>query len=157
DGTALAEEAFSPQISVGMPVLIPEDYVADLGLRLALYRRVAGLADRAGIDAFAAELIDRFGPLPAEVENLLATVAIKQHCRAAGIERIEAGPKGAVLAFHRNQFANPEKLVAYIGGQTGTAKLRPDHRLVLLRAWTDPATRLAGVRDLAAELAGLAA
>jgi len=157
EGTALAEDAFSPQINVGMPVLIPEAYVADLGLRLALYRRIAGLAGAAEIDAFAAEMIDRFGPLPSEVENLLATVAIKRFCRAAGIERLEAGPKGAVLAFHRNSFANPDKLVAYIAANAADAKLRPDHRLVLQRDWTDPAARLDGAREIAAELAELAA
>ncbi len=74
-------EAFTPQINLGMSVRIPESYVADLNLRLGLYRRLSRLVDGAEIEAFAAELIDRFGPLPVEVENLLEVIAIKRLCR----------------------------------------------------------------------------
>jgi transcription-repair coupling factor (superfamily II helicase) len=152
-----AEETFSPQISVGGPVLIPESYVKDLNLRLGLYRRLSGLVDRAEIDAFAAELIDRFGPLPAEVENLMQIMAIKRLCRDAGVEKVDAGPKGAVVSFHKDRFANPEALVHYIGRQSGMVKLRPDHKLVFQRDWGDPAKRVSGVRKLMDELAKLAA
>jgi transcription-repair coupling factor (superfamily II helicase) len=107
-------------------VLIPERYVADLGVRLGLYRRIAALADRREIDGFAAELIDRFGPLPPEVENLLEIIAIKRACREAGVERVEAGPKGAVIALRGNRFANPAGLVELIQRHAGTLKLRPD-------------------------------
>jgi transcription-repair coupling factor (superfamily II helicase) len=153
----LVKDEWSPQINLGMPVLIPESYVADLNVRLNLYRRLARVADRAEIDSFAAEMIDRFGSLPDEVENLLKTMAIKRLCKDAGIERVEAGPKGAVVSFRDNAFANPEGLVAFITKQVGTAKLRPDHHLVFMRAWDDTALRLAGVERLMGELAGVAA
>ena len=156
-GARAREEAWSPQINVGTPVLIPESYVADLSVRLGLYRRIAALVDRAEIDAFAAELIDRFGPLPDEVENLLQIVAIKRLCREAGVERVDAGPKGAVLSFYENRFAKPEKLIAYIGRESTTVSLRPDHRLVVRRAWEKPEARVRGVHDLMQELARLAA
>src|SRR6266481_3836499 len=110
-GDGAAPEEWSPQITIGTPVLIPEGYVADLGVRLGLYRRIAALADRREIEGFAAELIDRFGPLPCEVENLLEIIAIKRACREAGVERVEAGPKGAVIALRGNRFANPAGLV----------------------------------------------
>src|SRR3546814_10177092 len=97
-----------------MPVLIPDSYVADLNLRLGLYRRLSTLVDRGEIDAFAAELVDRFGPLPPEVDNLLQIMAIKRLCREAGVERLDAGPKGATVAFHNNAFANPVGLIAFI-------------------------------------------
>jgi transcription-repair coupling factor (superfamily II helicase) len=157
DGTAFEEEEWSPQISTGMPVLIPESYVADLGVRLELYRRIARLLPEEGVDAFAAEMIDRFGPLPAEVENLLQTVTIKHLCRASGAEKVEAGPKGAVVAFRDNRFANPAGLVSFITDQAGTARLRPDHRMVLSRDWERPADRLAGLRRLMQVLAEIAA
>ena len=128
-------EEWTPTITVGTPVLIPEAYVADLGVRLGLYRRLARLVDQAEIEAFAAELIDRFGALPAEVENLLEIVALKRLCREAGVEKLDAGPKGAVLAFYRNRFADPAGLVAFINAQAGTVKLRPDHRLAYRRDW----------------------
>jgi transcription-repair coupling factor (superfamily II helicase) len=151
------DEEWTPQISMGAPVLIPENYVADLGLRLGLYRRLAALVERPEIDSFAAELIDRFGPLPREVDNLLGIVAIKGLCRDAGVERVEAGPKGAVLTFRGDSFANPAGIVEFIQGESGTAKLRPDHRLVYRRDWAEPERRLAGVQYLLARLAEIAA
>ncbi|MBK8175757.1 MAG: transcription-repair coupling factor [Rhodospirillales bacterium] len=156
-GVAVQAHDWSPQISLGLGVLIPEAYVPDLGVRLGLYRRVGDLADRAAIDAFAAELVDRFGSLPEEVSNLLEVVAIKQFCRTAHIERIEAGPKGAVIAFRNNAFPNPPTLVSYIARHGTAFKLRPDQRLVFRRDWETATDRLEGVRDLCRALAKLAA
>ena len=151
-----AKEEWTPQITIGTPVLIPESYVGDLNVRLGLYRRIAVLVDRREIDAFAAELIDRFGPLPQEVENLLAIIAIKRLCRDAGIEKAEVGPKGAVLAFHHDRFANPAGLVEFLQSQAGTAKLRPDQRLVVMRQWEDARERLRGINALLQRLAEVA-
>jgi transcription-repair coupling factor (superfamily II helicase) len=147
-GEAEAPADWSPQITIGTPVLIPETYVADLGVRLGLYRRLAALAERQEIDAFAAELIDRFGPLPPEVENLLQIIAIKRRCREAGVERVEAGPKGAVLSLRGNRFANPKGLVELIRRNAATLKIRPDQKIVYLRNWDDEKARLAGVARL---------
>jgi len=123
---------------------------------MGLYRRLAWLAGRDEIEAFAAELIDRFGPLPEEAENLLQVVALKQPCRDAGVERIEAGPKGAVVSFRKDRHANPARLVKWITSQQGTAKLRPDHHLVFMRSWHTPKQRMEGVRYLIGELAHVA-
>ncbi len=154
---AAAAESWTPQINVGTSVLIPESYVADLGVRLGLYRRIAPLVDRAEIDAFAAEMIDRFGPLPPEVENLLEIIAIKRLCREAGIEKVEAGPKGAILSFRHNRFAKPAELVSFIGRRQRDVRLRPDHRLVYRQSWEDPRRRVAGVHRLMQQLAAIAA
>ncbi|SLN55079.1 transcription-repair coupling factor [Oceanibacterium hippocampi] len=156
-GIAPADEKWAPAINLGTAVLIPETYVSDLALRLGLYRRVAALENRVEIDAFAAELIDRFGPLPDEVEHLLQVVTIKRYCREANIEKLEAGPKGATLAFRGNSFANPGGLVAFISQQNATAKLRPDHTLVYMRQWPDQDDRLKGALYLVRELAKVAA
>jgi transcription-repair coupling factor (superfamily II helicase) len=153
---AAALEDWSPQLTLGTPVLIPEGYVADLGVRLGLYRRVANLTERREIDAFAAELIDRFGPLPPEVENLLRIVEIKGWCREAGVERVEAGPRGAVISLRGNRFANPAGLVQLIQRHAGTLKLRPDQKLVYLRDWRDEKERLAGVARLLQALVKIA-
>jgi transcription-repair coupling factor (superfamily II helicase) len=153
---AAPREEWSPQITIGTPVLIPEDYVTDLSVRLGLYRRIAGLADRRGSEAFAAELIDRFGPLPAEVENLLQIIAIKRACREAGVEKVEAGPKGAVIALRGNRFANPAGLVELIQKHAGTLRLRPDQKLVYLRNWDNEAARVKGVSNLMQALVKLA-
>jgi len=148
---------WTPQINLGMPVLIPESYVADLPVRLALYRRIGILVDQAEIDSFAAEMIDRFGPLPAEVENLLKVVAIKRLCRAANVDKVEAGPKGAVVGFRENRFSRPERLIAFIGERGKAASVRPDHRIVFRQSWDKPVDRVKGVETLMERLASLAA
>ena len=155
--TGESEADWSPQVNLGTAVLIPEAYVTDLGVRLGLYRRIARVADLNEVEPFAAELIDRFGSLPPEVENLLQTISVKCLCRQAGIEKVEAGPKGAVISFRNNTFANPAGLVAFISNQVGTAKLRPDHKLVFMRHWETPASRLTGVNRLMTEVAKIAA
>jgi transcription-repair coupling factor (superfamily II helicase) len=155
-GLPAPAEEWTPQIIVGTSVLIPDSYVADLGVRLGLYRRIATLLDQREIDAFAAELVDRFGPLPQEVGNLLEIIAIKRLCRDAGIEKVEAGPKGAVFTFRDNRFANPAGLAAFIQKQVGTAKLRSDHKLVVARAWDDAPARVNGLTRLLRDLATLA-
>jgi transcription-repair coupling factor (superfamily II helicase) len=152
-----AKADWTPQITIGTPVLIPEAYVADLPVRLGLYRRIAQLVDRREIDSFAAELIDRFGPLPQEVDNLLEIIAIKRLCRDAGVEKVDAGEKGASISFHANRFANPAGLVAFLQENAGTAKLRPDQRVVIMRDWEDTRDRLKGVAALLKRLADIAA
>ncbi|MCW8835830.1 MAG: transcription-repair coupling factor [Rhodospirillales bacterium] len=156
-GDADEKDIWSPQINIGMPVLIPEAFIADLGVRLSLYRRLASLGDDGEIESFAAEMVDRFGPLPDEVENLLKVVSIKVLCRKSGVEKVDAGPKGAVISFRNNQFSNPAGLVAFINEQVGTAKLRPDHKLVLMRGWDDSERRLSGVLQIARKLSAVAA
>jgi transcription-repair coupling factor (superfamily II helicase) len=156
-GGARAADDWTPQISVGSSVLIPEAYVADLGVRLGLYRRIAALVGKLEIEAFAAEMIDRFGPLPLEVENLLGVIAIKQLCREAGIDKVEAGPKGVVLSFRNNRFAKPAELVDLINRKRDEVSLRPDHKLVWRQDWRESAHRVAGVQDILVELAKIAA
>jgi transcription-repair coupling factor (superfamily II helicase) len=149
-------DKWSPQITIGTPVLIPEEYVADLPVRLALYRRLSEIEDERDIEAFAAELVDRFGPLPQEVEYLLQVVSIKSLCRRANVERIEVGPKGAVLSFRDNIFANPEGLIAYIGKYPEGARVRPDMKVVFFEEWETPTARLKGAAGILRTLAGIA-
>ncbi len=158
DAQEIAQQAdeWSPQINTGAPVLIPDSYVADLGIRLSLYRRIGSLADRTEIDAFGAELIDRFGPLPPEVENLLDVVNIKVMCKKANVEKVDAGPKGAVIALRNNTFPNPGGLVEFISKQSGAVKLRPDHKLVFIRLWETPSARVKGLQMVLNEIAALA-
>ncbi len=152
-----SDEDWSPAISLGLPVLIPDGYVADLGVRLALYRRLAGIADVRDIDGFAAEMIDRFGPLPEPFENLLEVVAVKRECRLCGIEKLDAGPKGAVIAFHAGSPPDPEAVVRLVTEGEGRYRLRPDNTLVCRESWSRPGDRLRGARRLVERLAELAA
>ncbi len=150
------KDQWSPQIQMGMPVLIPEDYVEDLTVRLALYRRMAELESDEAIHAFAAELSDRFGALPEEVEHLLEVMAIKMLCRKANVEKIDAGPKGMSLAFRDNAFANPDALVVWLARDAGDAKLRPDMKVVFKREWPTAKARLKGTANILRQLVKLA-
>ncbi len=155
DISNIADESYSPQISLGLSVLIPERYVPDLGLRMELYHRMANLETPEEIQQMRAELEDRFGALPPEVENLLSTVALKSLCRRVHIEKIEAGDKGMAITFHHNLFPNPAGLVGFINAQMGLAKLRPD-KLTITRIWKNPLDRLVGVKSLIETFAKLA-
>jgi transcription-repair coupling factor (superfamily II helicase) len=154
--SAPTADKWSPQITIGTAVLIPEDYVTDLPVRLALYRRLAEIEDDREIEAFAAELVDRFGPLPGEVEHLLQVVAIKSLCRRANVERIEVGPKGAVLALRDNTFANPDGLIAFIREHPAGARVRPDMKVVFFDKWDTPAARLKGAAAVLRRLVAIA-
>jgi transcription-repair coupling factor (superfamily II helicase) len=153
DGAAQAPVAeWSPQISLGTAVLIPESYIEDLDVRLALYRRVARLEDRADIEEFIEELADRFGPAPEEVIHLLDIVAIKRLCRGAGVARIDAGPKGAVLNFRDDTAVDPGRLIAHVANPSHGLLLRPDNKLVVTRNWPAARQRLEGVQRVLAKL-----
>ncbi len=147
------EDPGSPTISVDAAVMIPEDYVPDLALRMALYRRAADLADKAGIESFAAEMIDRFGPLPGPAANLLKIVEARNAAKRAHVQKIEVGPKGALVTFVNDDFPNPAGLVEWINRLKGQAKLRPDQKLFLARDFGSGEARLAGAVALARGLA----
>jgi transcription-repair coupling factor (superfamily II helicase) len=149
------ERDWTPNINLGLPVLIPETYVSDLPVRLGLYRRIGALQNDAESEALAAELVDRFGKLPAEVENLLETVALKRACREAGVDKLDAGPKGMVISFRRNEFNNPGGLIAWIASRGGTLKVRPDQKLVVARDM-DVNARVGIARDVLGNLCRLA-
>jgi len=153
-GRKAEDREWTPVINLGLPVLIPEDYVSDLPVRLGLYRRIAALSSDAETEAMAAELVDRFGTLPQEVENLLQVVRLKRACRAAGVERLEAGPKGMVLSFRGNSFANPAGLVAWLAAKRDSVRLRPDHKLAIVQE-LPPQARIRAAHAVLAELTRL--
>jgi transcription-repair coupling factor (superfamily II helicase) len=154
--SAPVADRWSPQITIGTPVLIPENYVTDLPVRLGLYRRLSEIEDERDIESFGAELADRFGSLPEEVNYLLQIVAIKSLCRRGNVERIEVGPKGAVLSFRDNIFANPEGLIRYIGKHPEGARVRPDMKVVFFDEWDSPKERLKGATGILRTLVGIA-
>ncbi|MEQ1489998.1 MAG: transcription-repair coupling factor, partial [Terricaulis sp.] len=158
DGTdeAVSEKSWSPQINVGASVLIPEDYVADLTVRLALYRRLADLETDQEREAFAAELIDRFGPLPAEADQLIAVAALKALCRRCQISKLDAGPKGAVLTFRETGFPDPLALVRFITERPDDYKMRPDGKLVVQGGWPEATQRLKALRGVLESMSRLA-
>ena len=155
-GEQAPDRGWSPSINVGAAVLIPEDYVPDLNLRLSLYRRLSDAEKMEDREALAAELIDRFGPLPDEAQQLLRIVGIKANCRTACIERIDIGPKGAVLTLRNNTFPNPMGLVGLIQKNQAFWKIRPDQKIVVKGDWPTPDDRLKVAERITADLARVA-
>ena len=154
-GLIADRDSFSPQITVDAPIMIPEDYVPDLAVRMALYRRLNDAQDKGEIEAMAAEMIDRFGPLPQATANLVKLIEIKHQAIAANIAKIDVGPRGTLVSFHKDDFPDPAGLLAYVDRLQGTAKLRPDMKLVINRAWGDPQSRLNGLVQLTKGLSGI--
>ncbi|MEP4198157.1 MAG: transcription-repair coupling factor [Aliishimia sp.] len=152
EGLTEADDQWAPQINLGVPVLIPEAFVPDLDVRLGLYRRLSALSTKVELEGFAAELIDRFGTLPKEVNTLLLVVRIKAMCRRAGIAKLDGGPKGATLQFHRDKFASPQGLVEFIDAQRGLAKIR-DNKIVVRRDWQKDNDKIKGAFAIARDLA----
>ncbi|MCA1654323.1 MAG: transcription-repair coupling factor [Sphingomicrobium sp.] len=152
-GGSERREEFTPQISVEAPILIPETYVLDLDLRMGLYRRLGDLDERQDVEAFAAELIDRFGPLPQETSNLLQIVETKINCRKACIAKLDVGAKGAVVTFVPDGFPDLPGLFAYVERLKGAARLRPDSKLIVSRDWASDSARLNGAVQLSRGLA----
>ena len=156
-GIVAARKAdLSPQITIDAPILIPEDYVPDLDLRMSLYRRINEFDEAERIEAFGAELIDRFGPLPDPTENLLTLMSIKLNARDAHIAKIDVGAKGALVSFWNDSFPNLPGLLAYVDRLKGTAKLRPDNKLSITRDWASDKARLNGALQLSKGLAKIA-
>ncbi len=149
-------EDWTPQLTISVPVMIPESYVSDLGVRLNLYRRLGRIRDQAESIGFATELEDRFGPLPAEVDNLIQIVSIKRACRTAGITKLDVGPKGATVMFYNNQFANPAGLVDYVSTQAGRLRFKPDHSLFIRGDWPDARKRLQNAHSLVTQISSIA-
>ncbi|MFM2301117.1 MAG: transcription-repair coupling factor [Pseudomonadota bacterium] len=154
-GLAKERHALSPQITVDAPIMIPEDYVPDLAVRMALYRRLNDAEDGQEIEALSAEMIDRFGPLPQPTANLVQLIQIKRQAIAAHIAKIDVGAKGTLVSFHHDQFPDPAGLFAYVERLNGAVKLRPDSKLVVNRAWGDPKARLNGLLQLTKGLSAI--
>jgi len=147
---------WSPQINTGVAVLIPEDYVPDLNVRLAIYRRLSDAEKPEDREALAAELIDRFGALPEEAGQLLKVVAIKGLCRQANVAKIDVGPKGAVISFRDDRFENPAALVGHIQHNVAFWKLRPDQKVVVRGEWPTSEQRLNAAERILTDLARMA-
>ncbi|MCW9043034.1 MAG: transcription-repair coupling factor [Pseudopelagicola sp.] len=152
EGLSQDDDQWAPQINLGVPVLIPENYVPDLDVRLGLYRRLSGLHSKVELEGFAAELIDRFGKLPKEVNTLLLIVRIKDMCKRAGISKLDGGPKGATIQFHNDKFASPQGLVEFIQAQQGLAKVK-DNKIVVRRDWKKDSDKIKGAFAIARDLA----
>ena len=151
-GLSSVDDQWAPQINLGVPVMIPEAFIPDLDIRLGLYRRLSSLATKVELEGFAAELIDRFGALPKEVNTLMVIVRIKALCKKAGISRLDVGPKGATVQFHQDKFANPAGLVEFVKAQGPAARIA-GNKIILTGEMKSEADRVKGAFNVARDLA----
>lgn len=159
EADSVVDPEWAPQINVGTAVLIPETYIADLGLRLAFYRRIGNVPSADAAQDLQQEMVDRFGKLPREVLNLFDVISLKLLCRHAGIEKVDAGPKGLVIGFHNNAFTKPDKLITLLQSpamqQGGLIKIRPDHKIAFVRERPSAEERLKQTKRIIAAIAAL--
>ncbi|MBE6453195.1 MAG: transcription-repair coupling factor [Alphaproteobacteria bacterium] len=155
EGEQSKSQDWAPQITTGIPIMIPETYVRDLGVRLGLYKRIGEIDNINAIADMKEELIDRFGAIPPEVGNLLKTVEIKIMCRKAGIDKIDAGSKGILISLKGNTFSKPEKLMEYIFSSFGAIKVRPDQKIFIEKDLSEYAVRVETIKKYVSQLCNL--
>lgn len=147
------DQSWSPQVNAGVAILIPENYIEDLNLRLTTYRRISEVQDDQEGEALASELIDRFGPLPSEVNSLLTVMKIKRLCRKAHVEKVDAGPKGVVMTIRHKDVKDPSMILSAITQNSGW-RLRPDQTIFVAGSFERPDLRLRGTERAVKALAG---
>ena len=152
DEDSIRDESWTPQVNVGVAILIPEQYIPDLNLRLATYRRISEISDDTEGNALAAELIDRFGPIPEEVDHLLKVMKIKRLCRRAHVSKVDAGPKGVVMHMRHEDIKDPSVIMNAITQNSGW-RLRPDQTILVMGNFSEPKFRLRGTEKAVAALA----
>jgi transcription-repair coupling factor (superfamily II helicase) len=145
-------EKWTPQINLGLSVLIPENYIQDLELRLNLYQRIATLEHENEIESFAAEMIDRFGSLPEEFEHLITIVKLKKLCLQNNIRKIDAGPKAIMFEFSKNSLDKADKIMALATNNPAQIKIRPDNKVLLNISLDDPNKRVSIINKFIGQL-----
>ena len=124
-------DSFSPNIVLNMPVLIPKKYIADLETSMEMYQRIGRIKSIEEIDEIKTEMIDRFGELPYQIENLFTTIILKIKCRYAGVEKMIMGPKGISLYFYNATFKAVDKLLDYLSNHGEQVSMKPEGYIIL--------------------------
>lgn len=128
--------ASQSEVELRVPSLLPEDYVGDVQVRLALYKRIAAAPDEDALDGMLVELTDRFGELPTAARNLLRTARLRLVARRLGLRRVDFGTHGGQLQFEARNSIDPKKVIALLQSNPreyrleGPLKLRVSHPLV---------------------------
>jgi transcription-repair coupling factor (superfamily II helicase) len=142
-----------PEVDLKLPALIPADYVPDVHTRLQLYKRMNHAADSEALTAHREELIDRFGPLPAQVSALLLVMQVKMAARELGIDRVDAHRQGIRLSFSGNTRVDPMSLIRRMQSDPETFRLEGETVFRVRADLDDAVVRVQAVERLLAELA----
>jgi transcription-repair coupling factor (superfamily II helicase) len=141
------------EIELHVPALLPQDYVADVHLRLALYQRIAA-ADAVAVQDMTAELVDRFGALPEPAANLLRLAQLRLTARALGLRRLELGAAGGSVQFDEHNQVDPARVIALVQRQPREFRLEGPLKLRVSRAMPKPEQRFEYAQQLLRQLGG---
>lgn len=145
------------EVELRVPALLPVDYIADVPLRLTLYKRIAAATDSATLDELTAELIDRFGELPPAAQNLLAIARLKLTARALGIRRLDLGLQGGYVLFEADAAVDPARLVKLLQSPGREYRLEGPVKLRISRQLERSSDRFEFARSLLEYLGAKAA
>jgi transcription-repair coupling factor (superfamily II helicase) len=141
------------EIELHVPAMLPQDYVPDVHLRLALYQRIAA-ADVTALQDMTAELIDRFGALPEVANNLLRLAGLRLRARELGLRRLDLGSAGGSVQFEEHNRVDPARVIALIQRQAKEFRLEGPLKLRITRALPKPEQRFEYAQQLLTKLAG---
>ena len=125
-------EDFSVQIKLGISLLIPEDYMQDLSLRMSFYKKIATIKSDEDQENLINEMTDRFGKIPAEIINLMEVAKLKWSCKKVAVERVEAHPEGILIGFKDNKFANPDKLLQTVFSSKNKIRIHAGQKVLFV-------------------------
>ena len=118
-----------PELSFDVTALLPDDYVADVGVRLSIYKRLASAIDEAEVGAIAIEMEDRFGPPPSEAKCLVRLMTLKCELRKLKVLGCEATTRSVTLHLRDDTPLDPQKILGLVKLRNSPYKLTPDMRL----------------------------
>jgi transcription-repair coupling factor (superfamily II helicase) len=146
--------AATAEVELRLPALLPESYVADVPVRLAMYKRLAAAPDNAAIDALTEEVVDRFGPLPPPATNLLRVARLKLQARAIGIRRLDLGPQGGYALFEEANQVDPKSVIRLVQHPDRDYRLEGALKLRISVETDDDSGRFEFAEKFLAELRG---
>ncbi|MFN7271312.1 MAG: transcription-repair coupling factor [Gammaproteobacteria bacterium] len=146
--------AAQSEVELRVPALLPEDYVADVSLRLALYKRIAAAPDGAALDAMLTELTDRFGDPPSATLNLMRIARLRLAARRLGVRRLDFGPQGGYLLFEKDNHIDPKAVIGLLQRSPREHRLEGPLKLRVTHEFEDPAERFDFVAALLQRLGG---
>ena len=149
--------AATAEVELRLPALLPESYVADVPVRLGVYKQLAAAPDNAAIDDLTAELVDRFGPLPPPATNLLRVARLKLQARAIGIRRLDLGPQGGYALFEETNQVDPRAVIRLVQHPDRDYRLEGPLKLRISVETDDDAGRFEFAEKFLAELRGTGA
>jgi transcription-repair coupling factor (superfamily II helicase) len=142
------------EIDLGIPALLPADYLPDVHTRLVLYKRIASAANPEGLKELQVEMIDRFGLLPEPAKNLLEITTLKLRVQPYGIKKIEAGPAGGRVLFGPEPKVDPARVIRLVQSAPKEFKLDGGDKLRFFADLTDPGKRIGQVDRVLGRLLG---